>query len=126
MSTIKTGMIGQEYAERFLKKKGYRLIQRNWAVPLGEVDLIFWAGDALAFIEVKTEIRESPKKNFSPEDHFNPAKKKRLIRLAALYITYKRFPDISYQIDLVAVDVDAHSNLSEIRHYPNVVEEYRM
>lgn len=48
------GRIGEAKARRFLKKKGYKIIEKNYATKFGEVDLIGLYKDFLVFIEVKT------------------------------------------------------------------------
>ena len=48
------GKQGEEIALRFLKKKGYRIIQTNYSCKLGEVDIVAKEKDTLVFIEVKT------------------------------------------------------------------------
>lgn len=38
----------------FLKRRGYRILRRNYRSPFGEVDIIASKGDSLVFCEVKT------------------------------------------------------------------------
>lgn len=54
-----TGAWGEEEAARFLKEKGYSIIERNFRIRMGELDIIAWHdkphfGKTLCFIEVKT------------------------------------------------------------------------
>ena len=55
----KTGELGENLAETYLKKKGYRIIERNYTIPQGEIDIIAKEGNDLIFIEVKS-ISVSP------------------------------------------------------------------
>ena len=48
------GRIGEKKAAKFLRKKGYKILERNYTNKIGEVDLIALYGDLLVFIEVKT------------------------------------------------------------------------
>jgi len=48
------GALGEAEAVRHLKKKGYRILQTNFRVAVGEIDVIAEQGNALVFIEVKT------------------------------------------------------------------------
>ena len=48
------GRIGEKKAAKFLRKKGYKIIEKNYTNKIGEVDLIALYGDLLVFIEVKT------------------------------------------------------------------------
>ena len=44
-------------------------------------------------------------------------------QLAKLYIKYKDLSNISYQIDLVAVEISEQGKVLDIRHYPSCIEE---
>lgn len=48
------GDFGEKMACEFLKKKGYKLIAKNYKNKIGEIDLIMKDGDYLVFVEVKT------------------------------------------------------------------------
>lgn len=48
------GKIGEEYAEKHLKKQGYKVIANNYAVAGSELDLVAYKRGALVFVEVKT------------------------------------------------------------------------
>ena len=48
------GNWGEETAERYLRKKGYKIIERNFRCRLGEIDIIALYRTQLVFIEVKT------------------------------------------------------------------------
>ena len=50
----KLGFFGERKAARYLKRRGYRIVERNYRCPFGEVDIIAELGGVLAFIEVKT------------------------------------------------------------------------
>ena len=44
------GRLGELTTARFLKKKGYKIIDKNFTNKIGEVDLIALDGDLLVFI----------------------------------------------------------------------------
>jgi len=83
------GKRGEDIAISFLKKNKYRILERNFRTPLGEIDIIAQDGDTIVFVEVKT--RENPLFG-EPFESVNYYKKKKLIRVASLYL--KRFRDI--------------------------------
>lgn len=121
METITVGMIGQNYAEHFLRKKeGYRFVERNWRARFGEIDLVFQHQARYVFIEVKTMVKMN---TFQPEDHLTFSKEKTLRKLTRLYLGHKNFFAVQYQIDLAAVDVDENYSLLEVRHYSNIIED---
>ena len=53
------GFFGERRAVKFLVKNGYKIVERNFRCPFGEVDIIASTGDILAFIEVKTRSGEA-------------------------------------------------------------------
>lgn len=48
------GFWGERKAAHCLKNNGYKILERNFRCPFGEVDIIAQKGDTVAFIEVKT------------------------------------------------------------------------
>ncbi|MDE3078320.1 MAG: YraN family protein, partial [Chloroflexota bacterium] len=48
------GNSGEDRAAAFLKKRGYRIVERNWRHALGEIDLVAADRDVLVFVEVRT------------------------------------------------------------------------
>ncbi|HID55979.1 TPA: YraN family protein, partial [Candidatus Poribacteria bacterium] len=48
------GLLGEEIAADFLRRKGYRLLERNIRIGRGEIDLVALDGETLVFVEVKT------------------------------------------------------------------------
>ncbi|NLW52611.1 MAG: YraN family protein [Tissierellia bacterium] len=46
--------MGEEIASRYLKHKGYTILNRNYASRHGEIDLIAFHNMTLVFVEVKT------------------------------------------------------------------------
>ena len=48
------GKAGEDVAVGYLKKKGYRVLQRNYTCPVGEIDIIAKHKKTIVFVEVKT------------------------------------------------------------------------
>jgi putative endonuclease len=77
------GTKGEDLAVRFLQKKGYRIVKRNYKTPVGEIDIIARDGDTIVFIEVKTRTDIS----FGyPFEAVNNRKRQKLKNLALLYL----------------------------------------
>ena len=47
------GALGERLAAKYLEKKGYRILERNFRCRMGEIDLIALRGSDLVFTEVK-------------------------------------------------------------------------
>ncbi len=54
----KFGKQGEEAAVSFLKKRGYRILQKNFRCSLGEIDIIAEHNKAVVFVEVKSRAGE--------------------------------------------------------------------
>jgi putative endonuclease len=97
------GKRGEALACRLLKEKGYKIIERNFLTPIGEIDIVAREGQTLVFVEVKT--RES--------DAFGSAKwavdrrkQQKLSRVALYYLNLKAWQDRPARFDVVAVDME--------------------
>lgn len=75
------GIKGEELAVKFLKKKGYRIISRNFKSPIGEIDIIAEDLGTFVFVEVKTRSDESFGYPFEAVNY----KKREKLRRVALY-----------------------------------------
>lgn len=70
-------------AEAYLRRKGYRILERNLRSSLGELDLVAETGGVLVFIEVKARRTEAMGGAAYAVDGRKQAK---LIRLAGQYL----------------------------------------
>lgn len=74
---------GEDYAHRYLKRSGWRVVARNYRSAAGnEVDLIAWEGPHLVFVEVKTRASDDTS---APERAVTPEKQTRIARAARDY-----------------------------------------
>jgi putative endonuclease len=77
------GAQGEEIAVSYLKSRGYRILERNYRIRLGEIDIIAEQGADLVFIEVKTR---SDTLFGSPFESLTFAKQRQLSKVALEYI----------------------------------------
>ncbi|MFC1845048.1 YraN family protein [Thermodesulfobacteriota bacterium] len=94
------GAKGEDLAIRYLKKRGYRIIERNYRVKLGEIDIIAEHGDDLVFIEVKTRSDTS---FGSPFESITKQKQKKLSKVALEYIGKKKCHQSPARFDVVGI-----------------------
>ena len=94
------GIAGEEVAFGFLKKKGYRILERNYKTPLGEIDIIAQDRDCLVFVEVKSLSDTS---YILPQEMLNKKKQEQIIRVALSYLKAKGLRDAGCRFDCVAV-----------------------
>lgn len=97
---LQEGKLGEDIAVEYLKKHGFKIIERNFRIRGGEIDIVALDGDILAFIEVKTR---SSSEFGSPFEAITPWKLRALIKSAQFYkVKHPKLPE-SMRIDAVAV-----------------------
>ena len=112
------GKLGEDLACQYLKKNGYKIIERNYRQPWGELDIVAVSPKKiLVFVEVKTIKGSNPM--ITAEDHLTRAKLKKLQRTASLYANASKFlTDKGWRIDLLAVTIETEE--TKIKHYKNI------
>lgn len=103
------GRAGEKQAAAYLKRAGYKILERNMRTPFGEVDIVAMRGDVIAFCEVKTRLSD----DFgSPGEAVGPDKKRRYINAATMY-TAKKYPDFVVRFDVIEI------YMGELNHIEN-------
>jgi putative endonuclease len=106
-----TGIKGEQIAENFLQKKGYKILHRNWVSGKMEVDIIAQKDDLLLFIEVKTRNRT----DFGfPEDSVDKRKQNFMKTAAEAFMT-DNLAFTKVQFDIISIVYKA-SAVKEILH----------
>jgi putative endonuclease len=98
------GARGEELAVRYLKNRGYRILERNYRIKLGEIDIIAEQGGDLVFIEVKTR---SDSLFGSPFDSVTVPKQRQLSKVALEYISKHGCHNRPARFDVVGVHLKA-------------------
>jgi putative endonuclease len=94
------GVDGERAAEKFLRRRRYQILQRNYRCPRGEVDLVALDGFTLVFVEVKTRSRES---HGSPFEAVDRRKQSQMVRAARHFLAEHRLHDRDIRFDVVGV-----------------------
>ena len=116
------GNIGERAAARFLKKKGFRRIIKNYVAKGHEIDIIAENRETLAFVEVKTRTigHENPNEP-RPASSVDQKKQRGIIKAATFYTAYNPTPK-KKRFDIVEVYVNQKNgkySLAEIKHLIN-------
>lgn len=100
-NTRKVGYKAEEQAAQFLKTKGFIILQTNFTIRGGEIDLVAKDGNTLVFVEVKMRSN-----TFfgSALESITPWKVTALKKTALFYIRKVGWGDKSYRFDLVTID----------------------
>lgn len=104
------GNKGENLAVKYLKGKGFKILQRNFRTPLGEIDIIAEDREALVFIEVKTRSGDSFGLPFEAVDS---KKRERMRRIALLYLKNldKERP---VRFDVISIEVKDRNSINHI------------
>jgi putative endonuclease len=120
MNRQEVGKLGEKAAQKFLKKRGYRIRETGFRCRHGEIDIIAQQKDYLVFVEVRT------KSNLdfgTPEESITQTKKERLIVSALTYTnTHQNLPSL-WRIDVVAIELDDKGKVKRIELIENAVEQ---
>lgn len=115
----KVGEIGENVACKFLEKRGYKIIDRNYRKKWGEIDIIAQKNNILHFVEVKSVSRVT---EYNPEENVHPWKMKRLARATQTYLLENNVSDeTEWQTDILAVFLDFNSRKAKFRFTEDVI-----
>ena len=129
MLTKKIGNLGEKIAERYLKKKGYQILEKNYINKFvsgpqkGEIDIIVKKNDTIIFVEVKSLIIKNEGGRASgifPEERVDFLKQRKIMKTAQLWLMEKKLSlEKKWQTDVVAVEIDLNNKKAKIRHLKN-------
>ena len=116
LSPKEVGRRGEAAAARFLERRGYEILERNWKCQYGEADIIARSEEgAIVFVEVKT--RTSVAKGF-PSEAVDAEKRGRYERIAASYLKDCDVVDVPVRFDVVALLV-CGTDRALVKHHIN-------
>ena len=139
-----TGDLGEGVVCRWLESRGYKVLERNYLKPWGEIDIVAERAKKLYFIEVKSArldstssarraSRESASRQihpearskgerYRPEENVHPAKLKRLHRAVQTYLLDRKVPENKeWQIDVACVYLDFSARKARVEVLENVM-----
>jgi putative endonuclease len=110
-----SGRRGEDLAHRFLQGRGLRVVARNYRARsgAGEIDLVAWDGDTLAFVEVKSRRTEE---FGTPDRAVDRDKRQALVRAGREYARRARIDWKRVRFDVVSVVFSDPPALSHVRN----------
>jgi len=111
---VNIGAYGQKLAENYLTSNGFTIIERNFRCRSGEIDVVAWDDDYIAFIEVK--YRRSLTHGY-PREAVGYHKQKHIRRVASYYIMTKQLSNQDFRFDVLEiVDIDGNPEITLIKN----------
>lgn len=114
------GDFGESISVKFLMKHGFRILERNYLRPWGEIDIVAEKGARTYFIEVKTALsRETEGEGVShetirPEDNIHPEKLKRFFKIVQTYCLEKNIDESTINLMALIVRINADHKRAKI------------
>jgi len=117
-SKNKTGAIGESIAVAYLIHHKFQILERNFKIRYGEIDIVALDKSTLVFVEVKTRRNDV---YGSPESSVNSYKLREVIRTGYLYAArHPEYPK-SLRVDVIAILLHPTDNsLISLRYIKNV------
>lgn len=129
--TQKIGELGEDIAVKWLCKKGFNVIGRNYTKKWGEIDIIAEKGKKTHFIEVKSSKRfivegravtRGTGKMYNPAENMHPVKLKRFVRAVETYLMTSKGQKIKdWQIDLLIVYLDIDKKIARCEIFEKII-----
>lgn len=107
------GKKGEEAAVRFLERRGYDIVERNWTCFAGEADIIARDGEAVVFVEVKTRTGAS---NGLPAEAVTKNKRERYEKIACAFLADYDVVDVPVRFDVVSISL-IDTDRAMVRHH---------
>ena len=94
------GRKGEEEACAFLVARGFRVLEKNYMIRGGEIDIIARADDTIVFLEVK---RRSSLRKGRPAESVTPTKQQKIVTAAMHYLKKKGWYELRVRFDVVEI-----------------------
>jgi putative endonuclease len=122
------GIIGENIAKTFLMKQGFTILDQNYQIRHGELDIIAKKDNVLHFVEVKSvKVRDCnhvDSLTIRPEDNLTYAKWTKLLITLETYLKHKNIDSgVLYQVDLACVYIDTEKREGRVRLMQNIHKE---
>lgn len=98
---MRLGAVGEEDAQKYLERKGYKFLDRNFLTRWGELDLIMESSDGtVVFVEVKSRVSSEVG---SPLEQIDQDKMSHLNRAMEMYLHQRGWDERPARLDAVGI-----------------------
>lgn len=124
-----TGVLGEEVAAEYYRRRNHRIIDTNYRKPYGEIDVITRNGDTVCFVEVKSVSYETKvalhravsRETQRPEERVDARKLRRIHRAAETWLT--QHPEVAaHRIDVLAIHLVPTEQYAVVSQITDVTE----
>ena len=100
MNRRETGTQYEERAAEYLISQNYQILERNYRIRSGEIDIIARDGTVLVFIEVKYRKNDE---SGNPLEAVDIRKQRKIIKVARYYLHQKKYGDVPCRFDVIGI-----------------------
>ncbi|MEO5635399.1 MAG: YraN family protein [Candidatus Paceibacterota bacterium] len=126
--TQKIGELGENIAVQFLVKHGYSILDRNYTMKWGEIDIVAEKDAKIHFVEVKSvsrtdlsNVNRETLDQYSPEDNMHPWKLKRMARTVQTYLMSNKLEKREWQVDLLVIFLDTKNKKAKVKVVKDII-----
>ena len=100
MNRRETGTQYEERAAEYLIAQNYQILERNYRIRSGEIDIIARDGTVLVFIEVKYRKNDE---SGNPLEAVDIRKQRKIIKVERYYLYQKKYGDVPCRFDVIGI-----------------------
>ncbi|MFB3880068.1 MAG: YraN family protein [Armatimonadota bacterium] len=105
------GRTSEDHAARYLASKGYRIKERNYRTPRGEIDIIAEHRETLVFVEVKAR---SSDEHGRPLESVTAPKQRTISAVASIYLSTRERRERLTRFDVVEVRITPQGRVTKV------------
>lgn len=117
MSTVNVGNQGEYLACKYLENQDYEILERNFRIRGGEIDIVAKDKGYLVFVEVKTRYSHE---YGPPSESMTTWKIRYLLKTAKFYLVKVDWGNKPYRLDFIGVDFADNPDQPKIELIKNI------
>jgi putative endonuclease len=124
MNTKYLGNVGEDIACKFLERRGFVVVARNYQRKWGEIDIIAREGQVFHFCEVKSmkASHASRDRGHRPEDNVHRHKTQRIRRMIETYLSdIGQGIDAPFEFHVLSVYINMQTRCSQVYWLRNII-----
>ncbi len=121
------GRKGEDIACRFLMKRGYKIMERNYLKKFGEIDIVVEKGKKISFIEVKAVSSETLANvsdetlRHRPEENIHQKKIMSLRRVIETYCIEREMGEAEWNFGIITVRISDKERKARVTFMPDII-----
>jgi putative endonuclease len=113
------GSRSERAAASYLKRRGHRILFRNWTCSQGELDLVTRDGETVVFVEVRSTEHEETERPAASVDY---RKQQRLTQVALAFLQRHNLLNHAARFDVIAISWPPGRRDPVVEHFPSAFE----